>query len=218
MPLFGPHDEPEVNDRLLRRDNVALAVLTTFIRRIYADPDDPHRAELFDVIAQAGVHFSFDPVYKDSHTQTGVEVSGLFTDANVPPEPASRAAIERHLEAMIGRWRGRVTPRATSTFFGIVLRHLGPAGAERLSAEWEAMDADERYDLLKRLADEESAGPAARGRMVDGLLDYSLEVRDAAYEALLAHGAPTGDLDPSARDSEIERRLEPLRRWAETES
>ena len=49
---------------------------------------------------------------------------------------------------------------------------------------------------------------------VEALLDDSEEVRSAAFDALKKHGAPVGELDPSAPDRRIEAALGPLRRWA----
>lgn len=215
LPLFGPHAGLTVDDPgLLKRDSIALAVVTSFIRRIYEDPEDPWRKELYDVIAEAGVHFSFDPVYGDAHTGTGVEVGNFFGQAIYPVCEESRASLRKTLPRVIEQWRRRVTDKGSSSFFGIVLRHLGAEGAEVLFREWGRMNEDERYDLLKRMAEEETLGPLARRCTVEALLDESVDVREAAFGALEAHRAPLGDLDASARDSDIEKGMGPLRQWA----
>ncbi|MHC4817420.1 MAG: hypothetical protein ACYTF8_05155 [Planctomycetota bacterium] len=215
LPLFGPHGGMTVDDPcLLKRDSIALAVVTSFIRRIFEDPKDPWRKELYDVIGMAGVHFSFDPAYGESHTYTGVEVGDFFGDAIFPVCEESRASLRRALPALLEQWRKRVTDKGTSSFFGVVLRHLGKEGAEVLFGEWARLNEDERYDLLKRVADQEALGPVARLHTVEALLDASIDVREAAFEALEAHEAPLGDLDVSARESDIEKGLAPLRQWA----
>jgi hypothetical protein len=175
---------------------------------------DPLRAELFDAVAGASVHFAFERAYGESHTATGVEISDFFTDWRVAPCPESAAALRRHLPALLARWRLRVTDKASSSTFGIVLRHLGAEGAEALAEEWGHMHEDERFDLCKRLKEEDGLGPGARTRLVDALLDPSIEVRKGACEALAARGAPVKDLDPTAREDDIRPRLGPLRRWA----
>ncbi|MHC4134218.1 MAG: hypothetical protein ACYTDU_07160 [Planctomycetota bacterium] len=215
LPLFGPHGGKTIDDaRLLKRDNIALAVVTSFIRRIFEDPKERWRKELYDVIAMAGVHFSFDPAYGESHTATGVEVGDFYGDAIFPVCEESRASLRKALPAVLEQWRKRVTDKATSSFFGIVLRHLGEKGAETLFGEWVGMREDERYDLLKRIADQEALGPVARRHTVEALLDASIDVREAAFEALEAHQAPLGDLDASARERDIEKAMAPLRQWA----
>lgn len=215
LPLFAPHDGLTVDDpSLLKRDTIAMAVVTSFIRRIYEDPKDPWRKELYDVIAMAGVHFSFDPVYGESHTDTGVEVGDFFGQAIFPVCEESRASLRKTLPALLEQWRRRTTDKGTSSFFGIVLRHLGEEGAEVLFGEWAGLNEDERYDLLKRAAHQEAIGPAARRRTVEAILDVSIDVREAAFEALEAHGAPVGELDASARDRDIEKGMGPLRQWA----
>jgi hypothetical protein len=215
LPLFGPHDGLTVDDpALLKRDTIAYAVVTSFTRRIYEDPKDPWRKELYDVIAMAGVHFSFDPAYGESHTETGVEVGDFFGQAVFPVCEESRASLRKSLPAALEQFRKRVTDKATSSFFGIVLRHLEKEGAELLFPEWAGLNDDERYDLLKRVADQEALGPVARRHAVEALLDASIDVREAAFEALGAHKAPLGDLDPSARESDIEKGMAPLRQWA----
>jgi hypothetical protein len=215
LPLFGPHGGWTTDDpSLLKRDSIALAVVTSFIRRIAEDPKDPWRKELYDVIAMAGVYFSFDPAYGESHADTGVEVGDFFGDAVYPVCEESRQSLEKALPALLAQWRKRVTDKSTSSFFGVVLRHLGSKGADVLFEEWAGMHEDERYDLLKRVADQEALGPVARRRAVEALLDPSIDVREAAFEALRAHGAPLGDLDASARESDIERGMPPLRQWA----
>jgi hypothetical protein len=215
LPLFGPHGGKTIDDpRLLKRDNIALAVVTSFIRRIFEDPKESWRKELYDVVAMASVHFSFDPAYGDSHTATGVEVGDFFGDAIFPVCEESRASLRKALPALLEQWRKRVTDKSTSSFFGAVLRHLEKEGAEILFSEWVGLHEDERFDLLKRIADQDAIGPVGRGRAVEALLDVSVDVREAAFEALEAHGAPLGDLDASAREADIEKGMGPLRQWA----
>ena len=216
--IFAPHEATEVTDRLLRRDAVAYAVVTSFIRRVH-EPDDPHPGPLWDMIVNASANFAFDPVYGDSDTATGAEIAELMTDDKVLPDAHSCAAVVKHLPALIERWRGRAATFASSTFFGIALRYAGDPGAELVFAEWARMREEERFDILKRIADEDRVGPNARAAMVTGLLDNSMDVREAAYDALKTHGAPVQGFDSSSRDLEIERALPRLRRWAaETES
>ncbi|NJN14181.1 MAG: hypothetical protein HC813_00495, partial [Planctomycetes bacterium] len=93
----------------------------------------------------------------DSHTLTGEEIGDFFSEAEWPACPEATAAVSRHLESHILRWRRRVSDKASSTFFGIVLRHVG-VRADRLFAEWEAMNEDERVDLLKRAGEMERPG------------------------------------------------------------
>jgi len=216
LPLFGPHGGKTIDDALLlKRDNIALAVVTSFIRRVFEDPKERWRRELYDVVAMAGVHFSFDPAYGESHTATGIEVGDFYADAVFPVCEESRASLAKALPAVLEQWRNRVTDKATSSFFGIVLRHLAKEGAEILFREWEGMNEDERFDLLKRIADQEALGPVARLQTVEALLDASIDVRGAAFEALEAHQAPLGDLDASARERDIEKAMAPLRQWAQ---
>lgn len=215
LPLLGAHAPKEdVDAELMKRDKIANAIVTSFLRRILEAPDDPYRAALYDAVAYAGVHFSFDPAYGDSHTITGVEVSDFFSLGEFPVTEESKAALQEHLEASIAAWRKRVTDKSTSMFFGIHLRHLGAVAADRFLREWEGMNADERYDLLKRTEDVEGLSPAGRLRVVEALLDTSLDVRAAAVETLEALGAPLGELDGSAREEEIRAALPRLRLWA----
>jgi hypothetical protein len=193
--------------------------VTSFVRRVAEEPDTPDKAALYDAIVAIGVPFAFDTAWGDSHTNTSVEVTEFLAEARFPVCAESRAAVTRHFPALLKEWRGRVTRKGSSVFFGITLRHVGAAGAAALCGEWDGMDENEREDLLRRLAYEDEAGRAVRERMVGALLDPSPDVREAAFAALRAHGAPLGDLDPSARESELEKGLSELRRWAqETES
>ncbi len=219
-PLFGPHpDRDEVDDALQKWDKISLAVVTSFLRRIVEDPDDPKRAALYDAVAAAAVPWAFERAWGDSHTLTGEEVGDFFSEAEWPACPEATAAVARHLEALIERWRRRVSDKASSMFFGIVLRHVGAAGAGRLFREWERMHEDERVDLLKRSIGVEGLGEEGRRCAVGALLDESQEVREAAVEALEARGAPLQGLDASSRDEAIRAALPRLERWAaETES
>jgi hypothetical protein len=76
------------------------------------------------------------------------------------------------------------------------------------------MDAEERKDLLLRLKDQEEIREGARMALVEGLLDPSFEVREAAFRGLSKQGAPVEGLDPSARDRDIEAAAPALREWA----
>jgi hypothetical protein len=214
MPLFAPHGKATVDPTLLRRDAIADAVATSFMRRIAERPDDPYVAEMWDALCVVAAGFIFDPAYGDAHTGTSVDLGEFFATSKVPPCEASRAAFTRRLPEILAAWRARVTRKGTSASFGIVLRHLGADGAEALVLEWGRMDQEERKDLVLRLKDQEVLREGARGRLVDALLDPSQEVREAAAEALRKQGAPVGDLDPSAPDQELKRASEALREWA----
>jgi len=213
--LFGAHDRKDVDEYLQRRDLVAYGVITTWLRRVYeGEPTQAH----YDAITYAGVHFAFDPAYGEAYTHTGSEVGDFFTDVEFRPNAHTTAALEKHVAAYVTQWRRRVTDRATSTFFGIVLRHLGPAGATRLAAEWAGCNEAERYDLLARFEHEDALPVAARRCLVAALTDDSFEVREAAFSALEAQKAPLGGLDASAREADVDKVRPALERWAETES
>jgi len=212
LPLLGPRGAArEVDAALLKRDALALAVVDSFLAR-YAE-GDAEKAALLDAALEAAVHFSFDPVYEESHTRTGEEIADFLS--TTPAAPEVRDALSRRLEPLLGRWRARVTPKSTSTFFGIVLRHLGDAGALRLLREWEGMREEERIDLLERLARLEEASRATLLGVLDRATDPSLDVRDSALRALARQGAPVGDLDGSAREEALRAALPGLRRWIE---
>jgi len=215
LPLFAPNGKREIDDATLRRDVVASTVSTTFMRRIVERPGEPRKAELYDALALVLARFAFDPAYGDAHTETSVDVGDFFGDAAIPPCAESKAAFRHRLPEMLAAWRARVTRKGSSTFFGVILRHLGAEGGEALVAERGRMDEEERKDLLLRLKDEEAIGPKARMALVDGLLDASLEVREAAWHGLLKQGAPVLGIDPSGRDEDIRPALPPLRAWAE---
>lgn len=218
LPLFDPQGKREIDDAVLRRDVIASTVATTFMRRIADRPDDPYREALYDALALVLARFAFDPLYGDAHTETSVDVGDFFADARFPPCAASRAAIERHLPELLAAWRARVTRKGTSTFFGIVLRHLGEEGGEALAREREGLDEEERKDLLLRLKDQEELGEGARLALVEGLLDPSLDVREAALRALGKQGAPVEGLDPATPDDEMAAAARGLREWAKTNS
>ena len=126
----------------------------------------------------------------------------------------SRAVVRKYLPDYLREWRRRVSDRASSNFFGIVLRQVGPDGAGVLVGEWKGMNENERTDLLKRFVHEDSLPPVARTRTVEALFDESYDVRDAAFEALEAHAAPLGELDASAREKDLEKARARLLRWA----
>jgi len=214
LPLFAPHGKREVDDTVLRRDAIASTVATSFMRRIVERKGDPHYAALYDALAVVAVNFVFDPAYGDAHTETSVDVGDFFAGAEFPPCEESRAALDRHLDELLAAWRGRVTRKGSSSFFGVLLRHLGAPAGEALVREWGGMDVEERKDLLLRLKDQEEILPGARMKLVEGLLDPSLDVREAAAAALSKQGAPMSGLDPSAPDDEMERASAPLREWA----
>jgi hypothetical protein len=214
LPLLGPHGRREVDGAVLRHDKIASTVATSFMRRIAERPSDPHRVALYDALALALVPFAFDPVYGDAHTETSEDLGSFFGDAAVPPTAESRAALERHLPALLRAWRGRVTRKGTSSFFGIVLRHLGADGAEALAPEWKGLDPEERIDLLLRFGEEEALPERARMALVGGIADPSVEVREAALHALGKQGAPVEGIDPLASDEELDALRPPLREWA----
>jgi hypothetical protein len=215
LPLLGPHPgKVDVDSPLLKRDKVATAVVTSFLRRIVEAPADPHRAALFDAVSYAGVHFSFDPAWGDAHTTTGVEISDFYSLEDFPVTAESRASLGKYLEPSIEAWRQRVTDKSTSNFFGIHIRHLGAAAADRFFREWARMHGDERYDLLRRAEHVEGLAPESKATVVEALLDADLEVREAAVAVLRAHGAPAGDLDASAPEDRIRAALPGLRGWA----
>lgn len=209
-PLLGPRGPAEdVDGPLLKRDALALCLVDSLLWRY--DEGGRKDLPLLEEAALAGVHFSFDPLYGQSHTRTGEEIADFFSET--PPNGATAAAIGSVLEPLLAKWRGRVTEKSTSTLFGIVLRHLGSPGGERLLREWEGMREEERIDLLERLGRLEPPSPALLGAMVDRTLDPSLDVRESAFRALRRQGAPVGDLDGSAREEEIRRQIPALRRW-----
>jgi hypothetical protein len=214
LPLFAPHGKREVDDAVLRRDAVASTVATSFMRRVVEKPDDPFRAELYDALALVLARFAFDPAYGDAHTETSIDAGDFFGDPGIPPCAETRTAFRRRLPELLAAWRARVTRKGTSTFFGVVLRHMGAEGGEALVLERGGMDAEERKDLLLRLKDEEQIGPSARLALVEGLLDPSLEVRQAAFRGLEKQGAPVEGLDPSARDEDVAAAAAALREWA----
>ena len=76
-----------------------------------------------------------------------------LSDPEVTACDESEAAFRRHFDAMMVKWRARVTRKATSLFFGNLLRHVGPDVADLLYGEWKGMDANERVDLLRRTAE-----------------------------------------------------------------
>ncbi|HEX5138288.1 MAG TPA: hypothetical protein VFY93_15035 [Planctomycetota bacterium] len=215
LTLFAPHGKREVDDAVLRRDVVASTVATTFMRRIVDRPLEPRKAALYDALALVLARFAFDPAYGDAHTETSVDAGDFFGDPAIPPCAESRAAFRHRLPEMLLAWRARATRKGSSTFFGVVLRHLGAEGGEALVLERGRMDEEERKDLLLRLKDEEEIGPGARMALVEGLLDVSLDVREAAWHGLSKQGAPVDGIDPSARDRDIRAALPPLRAWAQ---
>lgn len=210
-PLLGPRGPAEeVDGRLLKRDALALCVLDSLLWRMSEKAADP-RAVL-DITAEAGVHFSFDPLYEASHTRTGLEVSDFFSE--VVPSGETAAAIRHYLAPLLSKWRGRVTDKSTSTLFGIVLRHLGSEGAGALFAEWEGMRDPERVDLLERVGRLEGATGRVLGEVVERVADPSPETRASALKALERQEAPLDGLDASAREEDLRGALPRLRRWA----
>jgi len=216
-PLLGPDEGGEVDTRLLKRDKVARAVLHSFMGRIARD--DPAAARLWDNVVYAGVHFAFEPVYAASHPAVAESLVEFFSTADIPACDESEAAFRRHFDALMEKWRARVTRKSSSMYFGILLRHVGPDAANRLYQEFAGMDANERVDLLSRTKGYEELSRASREVAVGALLDPSMEVREAAYELLESLAAPVGEFDASSRDEDIEKSLPGLRRWAaETKS
>ena len=207
--------DPIIADRVLKRDYVGCTVVDSFIIRI--ERGDPARAALFDGIAYAGVHFSFDPIFGEAPTSTSVDV-GEYMIKGAPLCPEAVAAAERYLEPLIERWRKRVATNATSATFGYVLRFLGPRGADRLFDEWGRMDADERVALLDHVAYGDLS-PKGLESVARAMLEKDLDVRRNAIEALEQHGAPVLEIDASSRESEIRKTLPKVMKWiAETKS
>ncbi len=210
-PLLGPRGAAtEVDMRLIKRDSIALCVVDSLILRVIAAGEPP--APLLESIVEAGVHFSFDPLYAESHTRTGEEISDFLAQAL--PSTDTAAALGRFLEPLLERWRARVTDKSTSTLFGIVLRHRGAAGAASLLREWPGMREDERVDLIERLAWVDADRPLLEA-LVDALTDTSAEVRASALKSLRKQGAPVEGLDASMREEELRPGLERARRWIE---
>lgn len=215
--LIGPYDGTTVDAQLLKRDKIAQTVLHSYMWRVWNQ--DPAVAKLWENIVYTGIHFSFEPVYGASHPGAGESLGEFFSDPAVTACPESEAAFRKHLDALMVKWRARVTRKASSLFFGNLLRHVGPDVADTLFAEWKGMDANERVDLLRRTAGMEDLGRPSREQAVSALLDDSMEVREAAFDFLAGFGAPLAELDASSRDDAIEKALPALRRWAaETKS
>jgi len=217
-PLLGPDATAIVDTHLLKRDKVAQVVLHSFMGRI-AKGDD-QAAALWDNVVYATIHFAFEAVYEASHPGVAESLVEFFSDDRVLASDESEAAFRRYLEPLVEKWRGRVTRKASSMFFGNLLRHVGADAANRLFREWDDMDENERVDLLRRAAYlDEGLDRGARTRAIDALLDDSMEVREAAWSLLSGLSAPLGDLDAGSRDEEIEKVLPQLRSWAaETKS
>ena len=215
-PLLGPRGPAEeVADALLKRDLIAICIVTSYMRRLWEYPESTDRQSLYDSIAYAGVNFGFDPVYGDSHTGTSEEITDFFAEPTFAACEESRVSLTRYLEDSVARWRRRVTAKSSSMFFGIVMRHLGTAGTDRLFLEWEGMRPSEKYDLLKRVADRDLPGRSALLTVVSALTDPDFEVREAAVEALEEFEAPIGDLDTSSTEEALSAALPRLREWAE---
>jgi len=219
LPLLGAHrGEQKVDAHLLKRDKIARAVVHSLMGRVWVakerGPGGEDLAAIWDAIVYTGIHFAFEPVYEASHPGTSESLGEFFSDVNVMSCAESRAAFEHHVDALLARWRKRVTRKASSLFFGNLLRHLGPSAADRLYAEWEGMDANERYDLIRRSQGVDPLGRAARLGVVNSLLDESYDVRGAAVDVLRELEAPLGDLDGSSPDERIEKALPGLREWA----
>ena len=159
------------------------------------------------MLAYAAVHFSFDPLYGESHTQTGAEIANLFIDAELRPCPESKAALLRYLDPMMEAWRARVTRKATTTMIAIFMRHIGAAGGDRFFAEWKSMNENERVSLLEVAADYEGFSTATKQRIVEALKDPSFDVSEAALKALKALGAPLDTVDLGSPAAELEEGL-----------
>ncbi len=221
-PLIGAYwGEVQVDMHLLKYDKIARCVVHSFMGRIWLDankrkPDEPHDdlAALWEGLAYAGVNFSFMPVYESSHPGTGESLAEFLADPEIHASDESRAAFERHWDALLVKWRARVTRKASSMYFGNMLRHVGVPAADRFFAEWDRMDENERYDLLRRADGIGPLAPPARRVVVDALLDDSFEVRQAAHDLLTSLGAPLAGLEASAREERIEKMLPALREWA----
>ncbi|MEM7504958.1 MAG: hypothetical protein AAF417_23230 [Pseudomonadota bacterium] len=214
-PLFSAHDRKEVDAFLQKRDLIGYCVLTPSIR--YVVMKEP-AARHYDLIAYAGVHFAFDPVYGEAYTHTGAEVGDFFTDVEFRPNEMTAAALRKHLAGLTAQWKRRSTDRATSTFFGIVLRHLEMEGAAALTLLYDGCNGEERLDMVERFRHMDETNVPVRGVLVKALKDESYDVRVAAFGALEAHEAPLDGLDASAREEDIARILPSLEQWAKTQS
>lgn len=212
--LIGEYrGEAKVDTHLLKRDKIARSVLHSFMGRVF-EKNDPFLESLWEHIVFASVHFTFEPIYESSHPSAGESLGGFFSDPRVTACAESERAFALHMGALLVKWRARVTHKASSTFFGNAMRHLGQSGAVRLYGEWAGMDENERTDLLKRSRHLDALGPAILDVVVRALLDDSYEVREAAFELLALWKAPLGELDASSQDESIEKRLPELRTWA----
>jgi hypothetical protein len=219
LPLLGEHrGKQEVDMHLLKRDKIARAVVHSMMGRVWRAGEEGAAGEdvapVWDAIVFTAVHFSFEPVYGASHPGTGESLGEFFTDEKIMSCDESHQAFARYADELVARWRKRVTRKASSLFFGNMLRHLGPEASDRLYAEWEGMDANERYDLLRRSRNLDPFGRVSRLAVVNALLDDSFDVRGAAFDLLASLEAPLGDLDGSASDEQIEKALPGLREWA----
>ncbi len=204
-----------MSDELLRRDVVGTAVAHTLTRRAYQNPDASVRTACYDAIGLLSTAFAFDRAYGNAHTNTSVIVTDFLSKPEFQPCAESGAALKKHYGAIIKEWRRRVTDKGSSTFFGIVMRHLGSGGTAMLFEEWRGMRPAEREDLLLRVAYQDETTPVVRKGLVGALLDNSFDVRAAAHKALTAHEAPLDELDDSAADDAIEKALPRLHKWAQ---
>jgi len=219
LPLLGEHEgKQQVDMHLLKRDKIARALVHSLMGRVWRanerESEGDDLVAVWDAIVYTAVYFSFEAVYEASHPGTSESLAEFFSDPKIMSCDESRKAFEHYADELVARWGKRVTRKASSMFFGNMLRHLGPGAADRLYGEWEGMDANERYDLLRRSLFLDPFGPVSRLAVVNALLDDSFDVRGAAADLLTRLEAPLGDLDGSAQDEAIEKALPALREWA----
>ncbi|MEE8106688.1 MAG: hypothetical protein V3T86_14230 [Planctomycetota bacterium] len=209
--LVGPRDpeKAELDDAAIKRDFVAVVVVDSFMIR--ASRKGARQEELYDAIVSTGVNFSFDPLWGNAETRTANEVAG-FMLKRAPLKPLTIAAVTKHLEPLIEKWRGRATTSSTPGTISVILRYLGADGADRLFQEWERMKQDERLSLLDHIAYGE-LNRSALSRLADLMIEKDLELREAALKALEQHGAPVTEVDAGSRDRETIKAQRGVRAW-----
>ncbi len=221
LPVLAtrPPDLTLDDAEVYNRDSMTRTVVVHMLNRICIENPPPAemKARLFEVAMRGCINFTFDPLYGDGPTQTGKLMGKYLSEAPVLPEAS--AALRNNEERLMARWRKRVSDSASSTTFGILIRHLGSDGAALVFKEWKGLSEEERIDILERVRKMDEVRRAVLAPAVDALLDPSFSVRDSAFKALEAHGAPLGELDASARERDIDRAQPALLRWtAETDS
>ncbi len=221
LPVLAarPPDLTLDDAEVFNRDSMTRTVIVHMLNRIHTENPPPAamKARLLEVAMRGGINFTFDPLYGDGPTQTGKLMGQYLSEAPVLPEAS--AALRNNVASLMARWRKRVSDSASSTTFGILIRHLGSDGVEIVFREWKGLSEEERIDILERARKLDEIRRAVLAPAVDALLDPSYSVRESAFKTLAAHGAPLGELDASARERDIVRAQPGLRRWTtETDS